>query len=89
MLFQAINEDIFYKHCARPTFMKPGKDKDAALAEIGEKHWPAAMATLAKHLPSDGKFINGDKLTTHDFTVGGLLLNVLDNPNVKDPKFWA
>ena len=47
------------------------------------------MATLAKHLPEDKKFINGDSLTTHDFTIGGGLLNLLENPNTKDPEFWA
>ena len=58
------------------------------MAEIKSTHYPAMVALLDKHLPADGKFINGDSLTTHDFTVGGILMNVLDNPNTKDPEFW-
>ena len=28
-------------------------------------------------------------MTIHDFTVGGGLINVLENPNTKDPEMWA
>ena len=79
MLYEAINTDIFYKKVPM-LFKPPGEERDTLMAEFKDTHWPAAMATLEKHLPADGKFINGDSLTTHDFTVGGLLFNVLENP---------
>mmetsp|Transcript_6139 Transcript_6139/g.5416 ORF Transcript_6139/g.5416 Transcript_6139/m.5416 type:complete len:82 (-) Transcript_6139:96-341(-) len=69
--------------------MAPGEEREKLLAEIKVSLMPGAMATLEKHLPSDKKFINGDSLTTHDFTVGGMLLNVFDNPTTKDPAMWA
>ena len=47
-------------------------------------------AHLARILSQrDHKFICGDKLTTPDFTVGGLFLNLFINPNAKDTAFWA
>ena len=89
MLYEAINVDIMFKQIAPKLFMEPGEERDALLKTVKEKHWPAAMATLERHLPADAKFINGDDLTTHDFTIAGGLVNVLDNPSTKDPEFWA
>jgi glutathione S-transferase len=89
MIYEAVATDLFYKKIVAPLFKPPGEERDAHLVEVKEKHWPAAMATFDKHLPADGKFINGDNLTTHDFSVGSIFLNLLENPNTKDPEFWA
>jgi len=69
--------------------MATGAERETFLAEVKGSLFPEAMATLEKHLPADKKFINGDSLTTHDFTVGGMLLNVLENPTTTDPAMWA
>jgi len=89
MLYEAILSDIFFKKIGPKLFMAPGAEREKLLAEVKGSLFPEAMATIEKHLPTDKKFINGDSLTTHDFTVGGVLLNVFDNPTTKDPAMWA
>ena len=89
MLFEAINSDIIFKKVILAIFKPAGEERDALMVDVKENLWPAAMATLEKHLPADAKFINGDSMTTHDFTVGSVLLNFLENPNTKDLELWA
>ena len=89
MLYEAVCTDIIYKKIAPNLFKPAGEERDALMADVKEKFWPSAMATLEKHLPADAKFINGDSMTTHDFSVGSIFLNLLENPNTKDPEFWA
>ena len=89
MLHESVMVDIWYKKMGPAVFKPPGEERDALMKEIKEKHWPASNAILERHLPADAKFINGDTLTTHDFTVGGAFLNLTENPNTKDPEFWA
>ena len=84
MLFEAIVTDI---HLPKITLTMTAKDKKAretGFADIKAKHWPSMMKTLDKFLPKDKKFINGDKMTQHDFTVGGALMNTVGNPNVAE-----
>ena len=59
------------------------------MKDVKDTYIPSIFATLEKHLPADKKFICGDTLTTHDFTVGGCLINVFMNPNTKDAALWA
>ena len=81
MLFEAVSTDIIYKKIASILFKPAGEERDALMVDVKEKFWPSAMATLEKHLPADAKFINGDSMTTHDFTVGSALMSFLENPN--------
>ena len=89
MLYEAINSDIIFKKIIPAIFKPAGEERDACMVDAKENLWPSAMATLEKHLPADAKFINGDSMTTHDFSVGSIFLNLLENPNTKDPEFWA
>ena len=89
MLYEAINSDIIFKKIIPAIFKPAGEVRDACMVDAKENLWPSAMATLEKHLPADAKFINGDSMTTHDFTVGSALLSFLENPNTQDSEFWA
>ena len=89
MLFEHIINDVFYKNAPGFLFSEAGPERTEIMNKFRAEKWGPAMETLAKHLPADKKFICGDSLTLHDFTVGGLLLNTYGNPNTKDPEFWA
>ena len=89
MVYEAVCNDLGFKFFGPAVFTPAGEARDAKFAEIKEKHFPSVCAILDRHLPADAKFINGDSLTTHDFTVGGMILNLILNPNAKDAAFWA
>ena len=88
LLDQSISIDMFFGKFVGTVFMPEGEEKTAKMNAIKEKDWVTSMNLLEKYLPKDKKFINGDQLTTHDFTVGGWLLNFLVNPNCVT-KAWA
>ena len=43
---------------------------------------------LGDALPADGRFLCGDTLTIYDFTVAGLLTNLIRNPSARDKQLW-
>ena len=89
VLYEAICADFFWKLIPGAVWMEKNPEREAKYENIG-KEYEKAAAHLARTLSQkDHKFICGDKLTTHDFTVGGLWLNLFTNPNSKDPEFWA
>ena len=58
--------------------------------EIAAADYAKACGHIARVLSQrEDKFLCGNKLTLHDFTVGGIFLNLVVNPNSKDPEFWA
>jgi glutathione S-transferase len=89
MINEACSTDIGFKFFGSAVFTPAGEARDAKFADIKEKHFPNFCAILERHLPADAKFINGDSLTTADFTVGGWIINLILNPNAKDAAFFA
>ena len=89
MLFEHILNDVVYKGLPQVMFSEAGPERTEKMNTFKTEKLLPAMETLAKHLPADKKFICGDSLTLHDFTVGGFLLNSIGNPNTKDPEYWA
>ena len=88
-IYEAIVVDFFYKCLPSVLFAPPSPERDEKLVEIAEKYQTAA-GHLARILSQrEDKFICGNKLTTHDFTVGGVWLNLFTNPNSMDTEFWA
>ena len=69
--------------------MPPSPERDEKFVAIAEQYQKSAAHLDRVLSQRESKFICGDKLTTHDFTVGGLWLNLFCNPNSKDPEFWA
>ena len=51
--------------------------------------WPKMCKNFEKYITEDKKFIAGDTMTTHDYTVGIMLINVFKNPTKEDQDFWA
>ena len=85
MLYEAIMVDTFYKKIGPTLWSPPGDERTAKIAEIKDTIFPTITALLEKHLPADKKFIAGDSMTIHDFTIGGRLINIFENPNIKEP----
>ena len=87
-LYEAVFVDIFAKSIVGMVFCKP-EEKEAKM-EIAAADYAKACGHIARVLSQrEDKFICGNKLTLHDFTVGGIFLNLVVNPNSKDPEFWA
>ena len=88
-IHEAIIVDFAFKVIPSFAFSPPSPERDAKMVEVAEKYQVAA-GHLARVLSQrEDKFICGNKLTAHDFTVGGIWLNLFTNPNSKDPEFWA
>ena len=86
---EAICVDFFWKLMPSAVFAPAGAKRDEMFVEVAKKYQEAAVH-LDRVLGQKGdKFICGNKMTTHDFTVGGLWLNIFCNPNSKDTEFWA
>jgi hypothetical protein len=83
LLNEDIDADIAFKIYWNVDFIAAREYRDTKFAEVKEEHWPAVYATPKRHLTVDAKFINGDLMTTHDFTVGGFLTNHTTGSNSK------
>ena len=87
-LYQAVVIDIFNKSIIAMVYCKP-EEKEAKM-QIASVDYVKACGHIARVLSQrEDKFICGNKLTLHDFTVGGFFLNLVINPNNKEPEFWA
>jgi glutathione S-transferase len=87
-LYEAIFVDIFAKTIVPMIFCKP-EEKEAKM-EIAAADYAKACGHISRVLSQrEDKFICGNKLTLHDFTVGGIFLNLVVNPNNRDPEFWS
>lgn len=51
--------------------------------------WSKMCKDFGKYISEDKKFIAGDEMTTHDYTIGIMLINVFKNPTKGESEFWA
>lgn len=58
-----------------------------AMKEKKEVIWPKMCKDFEKYISEDKKFIAGDQMTTHDYTVGIMLINVFKTSTRKDKEF--
>ena len=87
-LYEAMVIDVMYKSVVKFVFLSKPEEKEAN-GEIAAADYTKAVGHFAKVLSQrEDKFICGNKLTLHDFTVGGIFLNLVVNPNHKDTEFW-
>ena len=63
---------------------KEGPERDEAMKEKKDVLWPKMCKSFERYITEDKKFIAGDVMTTHDYTVGILLINVFKNPTKPD-----
>jgi glutathione S-transferase len=89
MLYEHIMVDTFFKKIGPNLFKPDGEERVTLMQDVKSTYMPSIFAALDKHLPADKKFICGDAMTTHDFTIGGGMINVFENPNTKDAALWA
>ncbi len=88
-LYEAFAVDCFYKFIPQAVFLAKPEERDAKM-EVAAAEYLKGAAHVERILSQrEDKFICGNKLTIHDFTVGGIFLNLLINPNAKDVEFWA
>ena len=78
--------DFFSKNVPTAIFAK--EDREAKMADLTEKAFPAFLTNFDKILGAD-KYIVGDSLTIYDCQLGGFFTNLVCNPNSKDPEAWA
>jgi glutathione S-transferase len=87
-LYETILNDSVYPKLA-PGLMVNMKDPDSpALKAIGDEVWLPAMKHLERELPKDQKFLCGNKMTVHDYTIGHWLTNCFRNPNAWHKAMW-
>lgn len=53
-----------------------------------DKYMPTVYAKMQEFLPADKKYLTGDAVTIWDIQIAGVFINLLLNPNAKDPEFW-
>ena len=64
--------------------------KAALIDNIFDKILPEMMTKMTPNLKMDKKFLFGDSLTIADFWIGGLYVNLINNPAVGfAPEKWA
>jgi glutathione S-transferase len=88
MLYECIMNDMVLIKLL-PTIQKNLKDPESEeVKELAESVWAPACVHLVRELPKDKKFIAGDKMTVHDYTIGCNLLGCFRNPNAAHKDMW-
>ena len=81
MLYENILNDSFYKKLT-PVILNNSENPEAPeVKAIADELMPPALAHLVRELPAEHKFICGNKMTVHDYTIGHWLTNCFRNPN--------
>ena len=84
---QAAVDDIISGKMVPAIFAPAGPERDAKFEEL-KGHYSKVCDVIAKNLKDDQKFLCGNKLTTHDFTIAGIFVNLVTNPNAKDADWF-
>lgn len=79
-------QDVYQKVGAKIFSRAP--ERDAELQEAIDMCIPTWMQKLGETLPSNSRFLCGESLTIYDFTVAGLLTNLICNPSARDKEMW-
>ena len=81
MLYENILNDSFYKKLT-PVILNNSENPEAPeVKAAADELMPPALAHLVRELPAEHKFICGNKMTVHDYTIGHWLTNCFRNPN--------
>ena len=56
-------------------------DQAAQIKALVDQFIPTFYTKLAGYLSDDKKFLTGDNVTIYDITCGGMICNLLTNPN--------
>jgi glutathione S-transferase len=62
---------LIFSHVFNPN--ADAKERDEKFAEVVKDHLPAALAVVERRLPSDSKFLLGDKISVYDIRLGYLM----------------
>lgn len=62
--------------------------KTEFMKERKEVVWPLMCKNFERYVTEESKFVAGETMTTHDYTVGIMLINVFKNPKIKNKEFW-
>ena len=81
MLYECILNDNFYGNLTGAMMAHKENSEAPEMKECYDKVMPPAFEHLVRELPKDKKFIAGDKMTIHDYTVGHWLTDCFRNPN--------
>jgi glutathione S-transferase len=86
-LSQYVLNDLFMK-IAKNIFAS-GENRDAELKAAAKEWVPKMYPKFVEFLPADKKYLTGDTLTIYDFQAIHIIINLITNPQSKDPAMWA
>lgn len=87
-LMEHWGQDFFNKHMTKILYGKE-EEREGMMETFTTVEVPKFFEKLAELLPSNEKYICGNKLTIYDCTVGGFFFNIVLNPNAKFADKWA
>lgn len=79
-------QDVLQKVGAKIFSQSPERDEE--LQEAINTYIPGWFKKVAERLPENARFLTGDELTIYDFTVAGILVNLICNADARDSAMW-